>query len=78
MTSDQRQRRLGSWRSVEEVARPFTIGPPASPCLGGFAVWHYARLRNVRLSKITGTSPTATNASDGNAASPRRSSRASW
>jgi hypothetical protein len=35
-------------------------------------------LRSVRLSKITGTSPTATSARDGNAASPSRSSRASW
>lgn len=35
-------------------------------------------LRRVRLNKITGTSPTATSASDGSAASPRRSSRASW
>ena len=38
----------------------------------------HQRLRKVRLSRITGTSPTATSASDGRAASPRRSSRASW
>ena len=32
----------------------------------------------MRLCKITGTRPTATSASEGSAASPRRSSRASW
>ena len=32
----------------------------------------------MRLSKITGSSPTSTSASDGSAASPSRSSRASW
>ncbi len=32
----------------------------------------------VRLSKTTGSKPTSTRASAGSAASPRRSSRASW
>lgn len=36
------------------------------------------RERSVRLSMITGTSPTSTRAKAGNAASPNRSSRASW
>ena len=36
------------------------------------------RCRKVRLSMMTGTSPTSTSASAGKAASPRRSSRASW
>ena len=34
--------------------------------------------RNVRLSSATGSSPTSTSASAGNAASPNLSSRASW
>ena len=34
--------------------------------------------RSVRLSRITGSKPTSTSASDGSAASPSRSSRASW
>ena len=37
-----------------------------------------AGCRKVRLSKITGIKPTTTKASDGSAASPKRSSRASW
>jgi hypothetical protein len=36
------------------------------------------RERKVRLSKITGTSPTNTKVSAGKAASPKRSSRANW
>ncbi len=36
------------------------------------------RCRNARLSSITGTRPTSTRASAGSAASPSRSSRASW
>ena len=37
-----------------------------------------AGARSVRLSNTTGTKPTATSASEGKAASPSRSSRASW
>jgi hypothetical protein len=36
------------------------------------------RERSVRLSNITGSKPTSTKANAGKAASPRRSSRASW
>ena len=36
------------------------------------------RDRSVRLNSTTGTSPTSTSASEGSAASARRSSRASW
>ncbi len=36
------------------------------------------RWRKVRLSRMTGPSPTSTSVSAGSAASPRRSSRASW
>lgn len=36
------------------------------------------RARKVRLNKITGNSPTSTSVSAGSAASPSRSSRASW
>jgi len=36
------------------------------------------RWRSVRLSRMTGSRPTSTSVSAGNAASPRRSSRASW
>ncbi len=38
----------------------------------------FQRARKVRDKMITGTSPTATIANDGNAASARRSSRANW
>ena len=35
-------------------------------------------VRSVRLKSTTGINPTSTRASEGNAASPSRSSRASW
>lgn len=35
-------------------------------------------LRKVRLSNMTGIKPTNTKANEGKAASPKRSSRASW
>ena len=38
----------------------------------------YSALRKVRLSNTTGISPTSTSVKAGKAASPKRSSRASW
>ncbi len=51
---------------------------PVLPCLVAWMDWRAQRpARSVRLNMTTGSRPTSTSASEGNAASPRRSSRAS-